>query len=73
MAGKVPVSVDDMKIDLASLSSHKIYGPKGIGAIYVRRKPRVRLESLISGGGQVIVDITAASALITLMSVRKED
>lgn len=44
MAGKMPVSVDDMKIDVASLSSHKIYGPKGMGAIYIRRRPRVRLE-----------------------------
>jgi len=52
MAGKVPVSVDELKIDVASLSSHKIYGPKGIGALYVRRKPRVRLEPIMSGGGQ---------------------
>jgi cysteine desulfurase len=52
MAGKMPVNVDEMKIDLASLSSHKIYGPKGLGAIYIRRRPRVRLEALISGGGQ---------------------
>jgi cysteine desulfurase len=52
MAGKVPVDVDKMNIDLASISSHKIYGPKGIGALYVRRKPRVRLEAIFSGGGQ---------------------
>jgi len=52
MLGKMPINVDQMNIDVMSMSSHKIYGPKGIGALYVRRRPRVRLEPLFSGGGQ---------------------
>jgi cysteine desulfurase len=50
--GKIPLDVEAMNIDLMSISGHKIYGPKGIGALYVRRKPRVRLVPLIVGGGQ---------------------
>ncbi|KAI5926962.1 cysteine desulfurase [Camillea tinctor] len=50
--GKIPLDVNAMQIDLMSISSHKIYGPKGIGACYVRRRPRVRLDPIISGGGQ---------------------
>lgn len=50
--GKIPMNVNEMNIDLMSISGHKIYGPKGIGALYVRRRPRVRLEPLMNGGGQ---------------------
>lgn len=50
--GKIPLNVDEMNIDLMSISGHKIYGPKGIGAIFIRRKPRVRIKAPMSGGGQ---------------------
>lgn len=50
--GKIHIDVNEMNIDILSISSHKIYGPKGIGAAYVRRRPRVRLDPIITGGGQ---------------------
>ncbi len=50
--GKIDLNVDKLNIDLMSISGHKIYAPKGVGALYVRRKPRVRISALMSGGGQ---------------------
>jgi len=50
-AGKIPLDMEAMKVDLMSMSAHKMYGPKGIGALYVRRKPRIRIESQMHGGG----------------------
>ncbi|WNC71408.1 IscS subfamily cysteine desulfurase [Thalassotalea psychrophila] len=49
--GKIPVDMQQSKVDLMSISAHKMYGPKGIGALYVRRKPRIRLEAQMHGGG----------------------
>lgn len=50
-AGKIEIDLSKQKVDLMSFSAHKIYGPKGIGALYVRRKPRIRLEAMMHGGG----------------------
>lgn len=65
-AGKIPLDVDDLSADLMSLSAHKMYGPKGVGALYIRKKPRVVIAPLMHGGGQEkgIRSGTLAPALI---------
>ena len=50
--GKIELDVEEMNLDLMSISGHKIYAPKGVGALYIRRKPRVRISAIMSGGGQ---------------------
>ena len=72
--GKIPLDVADQGIDLMSISGHKVYGPKGIGALYVRRRPRVRLEPLFSGGGQErgLRSGTLAPALIVALGEAAE-
>lgn len=72
--GKIPLDVNQMNIDLMSISGHKIYGPKGIGAIFLRRKPRVRIKPLFSGGGQErgIRSGTVATPLVAGLGLASE-
>lgn len=72
--GKIPIDVNEMNIDLMSVSGHKLYGPKGIGALYVRRRPRVRIDPIITGGGQErgIRSGTVPSTLVTGMGAAAE-
>jgi len=72
--GKIPVDVNKWNVDLMSISGHKIYGPKGIGACYVRRRPKVRLDPIITGGGQErgLRSGTLAPALVVGMGAAAE-
>ena len=70
-AGKIPVDVNALNIDLMSLSAHKLYGPKGIGALYVRRRPRVRLAPIFSGGGQERGMRSGARRTVALVGTRR--
>ncbi len=67
--GKLPIDLSQLKVDLMSFSGHKIYGPKGIGALYVRRKPRIRIEAQMHGGGHERGMRSGTPALSTRSSV----
>ncbi len=73
-AGKLNIDMDKTPVDLLTLTAHKVYGPKGIGALYLRKKPRVRVEPLIHGGGheQGMRSGTLATHQIVAMGVAFE-